>query len=108
MAGIGQQNRADGDNAVEAGGIVAAVGRNKSNVGRPGNTAASVIAYHGENVRNCFYDFCKQTILHGWHYLAERDPEEEEERRNETVNARRRQVRERRTFRTNARAGNLQ
>ena len=22
-------------------------------------------------VRHCFYDFCKQTILHGWHYLAD-------------------------------------
>ncbi len=21
-------------------------------------------------VRGCFYDFCKQTILHGWHYLV--------------------------------------
>ena len=26
-----------------------------------------------QNVRRCFKDFCKQTILHGWHYLAERD-----------------------------------
>ncbi|TRY72274.1 hypothetical protein TCAL_14853 [Tigriopus californicus] len=24
-----------------------------------------------KNVRQCFFDFCKQTILHGWHYLAE-------------------------------------
>lgn len=22
-------------------------------------------------VQHCFYDFCKQTILHGWHYLAD-------------------------------------
>jgi len=22
-------------------------------------------------VHQCFYDFCKQTILHGWHYLAD-------------------------------------
>ena len=21
-------------------------------------------------VKGCFYDFCKQTILHGWHYLV--------------------------------------
>ena len=26
-------------------------------------------------VRNCFYDFCKQTILHGWHYLADLENE---------------------------------
>ena len=26
-----------------------------------------------KNVRQCFFDFCKQTILHGWHYLAEWD-----------------------------------
>ena len=26
-------------------------------------------------VRHCFYDFCKQTILHGWHYLADLDQE---------------------------------
>jgi len=25
----------------------------------------------GPDVQNCFYDFCKQTILHGWHYLAD-------------------------------------
>ena len=28
------------------------------------------------DVRHCFYDFCKQTILHGWHYLAEGSPGE--------------------------------
>ena len=26
-------------------------------------------------VRHCFYDFCKQTILHGWHYLADLEQE---------------------------------
>ena len=26
-------------------------------------------------VRHCFYDFCKQTILHGWHYLADLEHE---------------------------------
>lgn len=25
----------------------------------------------GKSIRHCFYDFCKQTILHGWHYLVE-------------------------------------
>ncbi len=25
----------------------------------------------GPDVQHCFYDFCKQTILHGWHYLAD-------------------------------------
>ncbi len=24
-------------------------------------------------VTTCFEDFCKQTILHGWHYLAEKE-----------------------------------
>ena len=31
----------------------------------------SVMSDDEMGVRHCFYDFCKQTILHGWHYLAD-------------------------------------
>ncbi len=35
-------------------------------------SAASSNEDHDEmGVRHCFYDFCKQTILHGWRYLAD-------------------------------------
>ncbi len=27
--------------------------------------------------QHCFYDFCKQTILHGWHYLADLESDTE-------------------------------
>ena len=28
-------------------------------------------------LQHCFYDFCKQTILHGWHYLADLESDTE-------------------------------
>ena len=38
------------------------------NVASKGN---EVIAEDEIGVRQCFVDFCRQTILHGWHYLIE-------------------------------------
>ncbi len=32
--------------------------------------AMANILHNLRDVRHCFEDFCKQTILHGWHYLA--------------------------------------
>ncbi|XP_040569382.1 acid-sensing ion channel 4 [Lepeophtheirus salmonis] len=36
-----------------------------------------------QTVHKCFYDFCRQTILHGWHYLAVDDKSEVEVEENE-------------------------
>lgn len=35
------------------------------------NLSSAEIDNDEMGVRHCFYDFCKQTILHGWHYLAD-------------------------------------
>ena len=35
--------------------------------------AKDCLAMPCDNVRHHFSDFCRQTILHGWHYLAEKD-----------------------------------
>ena len=36
-----------------------------------GASASDTDDHEDMGVRHCFYDFCKQTILHGWHYLAD-------------------------------------
>ena len=45
---------------------------------KPSKTEADLVTIHNEGegngeigVRQCFVDFCRQTILHGWHYLVD-------------------------------------
>ena len=54
------------------------VGEGFDHQGPPGGRQAGLQDEMG--VRHCFYDFCKQTILHGWHYLA--DLEQDQDRNN--------------------------
>ena len=56
--------------------------RSENECSRKGQEGDLVRQHHEDEekgIGQCFADFCRQTILHGWHYLVDYDDDDQEE-----------------------------
>ena len=50
-----------------------------SETGQDGGLVNQQHEHEEKGIGQCFADFCRQTILHGWHYLVDYDDDDQEE-----------------------------